>query len=159
MTALQLSHGWQQLSDRSDSQYTPECISVLKEDEIFVLGSNLLGHHMGGAARTARRVFNAEMGVAEGLTGCAYALPTLNEDMRQVAPEALRASFRRLLLFALDHPMLTFYLTEVGCGIAGWSAEEVSALLWEAVRELSEEAYELRAMPANLVIPKLFSRS
>ena len=159
MTALQLSHGWQQLSDRSDSQYTPECISVLQEDEIFVFGSNLLGHHMGGAARTARRVFNAEMGVAEGLTGCAYALPTLNEDMRQEAPEALRASFRRLLLFALDHPMLTFYLTEVGCGIAGWSAEEVSALLWEAVRELSEEAYELRAMPANLVIPKLFSRS
>lgn len=159
MTALQLSHGWQQLSDRSDSQYTSECISVLQEDEIFVFGSNLLGHHMGGAARTARRIFNAEMGVAEGLTGCAYALPTLNEDMRQVAPEALRASFRRLLLFALDHPMLTFYLTEVGCGIAGWSAEEVSALLWEAVRELSEEAYELRAMPANLVIPKLFSRS
>ena len=159
MTALQLSHGWQQLSDRSDSQYTPECISVLQEDEIFVFGSNLLGHHMGGAARTARRVFNAERGVAEGLTGCAYALPTLNEDMRQVAPEALRASFHRLLLFALDHPMLTFYLTEVGCGIAGWSAEEVSALLWEAVRELSEEAYELRAMPANLVIPKLFSRS
>lgn len=159
MTALQLSHGWQQLSDRSDSQYTPECISVLQEDEIFVFGSNLLGHHMGGAARTARRVFNAEMGVAEGLTGCAYALPTLDEDMRQVALEALRASFRRLLLFALDHPMLTFYLTEVGCGIAGWSAEEVSALLWEAVCELSEEAYELRAMPANLVIPKRFSRS
>lgn len=159
MTALQLSHGWQQLSDRSDSQYTLECISVLQEDEIFVFGSNLLGHHMGGAARTARRVFNAEMGVSEGLTGCAYALPTLDEDMRQVAPEALRASFRRLLLFALDHPMLTFYLTEVGCGIAGWSAEQVSALLWEAVRELSEEAYELRAMPANLVIPKRFSRS
>ena len=159
MTALQLSHGWQQLSDRSDSQYTPECISVLQEDEIFVFGSNLLGHHMGGAARTARRVFNAEMGVFEGLTGQAYALPTLDKDMRRVAPEALRASFHRLLLFALDHPMLTFYLTEVGCGIAGWSAEEVSALLWQAVRELSEEAYELRAMPINLVIPRRFSKS
>ena len=159
MTALQLSHGWQQLSDRSDSQYTSECISVLQEDEIFVFGSNLLGHHMGGAARTARRAFNAEMGVGEGLTGQAYALPTLGKDMRQVAPEVLRACFRRLLLFVLDHPTLTFYLTEVGCGIAGWSAEQVSALLWEAVRELSEEAYELRAMPANLVIPKRFSRS
>ena len=159
MTARQLPNGWQQLSDRSDSQYTPECISVLQEDEIFVFGSNLLGHHMGGAARTARRIFTAEMGVAEGLTGQAYALPTLGKDMRRVAPEALRASLQRLLLFALDHPMLTFYLTEVGCGIAGWSAEEVSALLWKAVRELSEEAYELRAMPANLVIPKRFSKS
>ena len=64
-----------------------------------------------------------------------------------------------MLRFALDHPMLTFYLTEVGCGIAGWSAEEVSDLLWKAVRELSEEAYELRAMPANLLIPKRFSKS
>ena len=159
MAALQLSHGWQQLSDRSDEEYTPDRVLELEEDEIFVFGSNLLGHHMGGAARTARRVFNAEMGVGEGLTGQAYALPTLGKDMRQVAPEALRASFQRLLLFALDHPMLTFYLTEVGCGIAGWSAEEVSALLWEAVRELSEEAYELRAMPINLVIPRRFSKS
>ena len=159
MTAPHLPNGWQRLSDRTDDEYTPECISVLQEDEIFVFGSNLLGHHMGGAARTARRIFTAEMGVAEGLTGQAYALPTLGKDMCRVAPEALRSSLQRLILFALDHPMLTFYLTEVGCGIAGWSAEEVSALLWKAVRELSEEAYELRAMPANLVIPKLFSKS
>ena len=60
---------------------------------------------------------------------------------------------------ALDHPKLTFYLTEVGCGIAGWSIEEVSTLLWEAVRELSEEAYELHAMPTNLLIPQRFSES
>lgn len=159
MTALQLPSGWQRLPDRTDEAYTPERISVLREDEIFVFGSNLLGHHMGGAARTARRVFNAEMGISEGLTGQAYALPTLDKDMRRVAPEALRASFQRLLLFALDHSMLTFYLTEVGCGIAGWTVEEVSDLLWEAVRELSEEAYELRAMPANLLIPKRFSKS
>ena len=119
MTALQTSNGWQRLADRTDEAYTPERISVLRENEIFVFGSNLLGHHMGGAARTARRVFNAEMGVAEGLTGQAYALPTLGEDMRRVAPEALRASLARLLRFALEHPRLTFYLTEVGCGIAG----------------------------------------
>lgn len=157
MTALQIPNGWQRLADRTGEAYTPERISVLREDEIFVFGSNLLGHHMGGAARTARRVFNAEMGVAEGLTGQAYALPTLGEDMRRVAPEALRASLERLLRFALEHPKLTFYLTEVGCGIAGWPVETVRDLLWEAVRELSEEAYEQRAMPANLLIPQRFS--
>lgn len=157
MTALQIPNGWQRLADRTDEAYTPERISVLRENEIFVFGSNLLGHHMGGAARTARRVFNAEMGVAEGLTGQAYALPTLGEDMRRVAPEALRASLERLLRFALEHPKLTFYLTEVGCGIAGWPVETVRELLWEAVRELSEEAYEQRAMPANLLIPQRFS--
>lgn len=157
MTALQTSNGWQRLADRTDEAYTPERISVLRENEIFVFGSNLLGHHMGGAARTARRVFNAEMGVAEGLTGQAYALPTLGEDMRRVAPEALRASLARLLRFALEHPKLTFYLTEVGCGIAGWPVETVRELLWEAVRELSEGAYEQRAVPANLLIPQRFS--
>lgn len=157
MTALQTPNGWQRLADRTDEAYTPERISVLRENEIFVFGSNLLGHHMGGAARTARRVFNAEMGVAEGLTGQAYALPTLGEDMRRVAPEALRASLARLLRFALEHPRLTFYLTEVGCGIAGWPVETVRELLWEAVRELSEGAYELRAVPANLLIPQRFS--
>lgn len=157
MTVLQTPNGWQRLADRTDEAYTPERISVLRENEVFVFGSNLLGHHMGGAARTARRVFNAEMGVAEGLTGQAYALPTLGEDMRRVAPEALRASLERLLRFALEHPKLTFYLTEVGCGIAGWPVETVRELLWEAVRELSEEAYELRAVPANLLIPQRFS--
>ena len=81
MTALQTPRGWQRLADRTDEEYTPERISALSEDEVFVFGSNLLGHHMGGAARTARRVFNAEMGVAEGLTGQAYALPTLGEDI------------------------------------------------------------------------------
>ena len=157
MTVLQTPNGWQRLADRTDEAYTPERISVLRENEIFVFGSNLLGHQMGGAARTARRVFNAEMGVAEGLTGQAYALPTLGEDMRRVAPEALRASLARLLRFALEHPKLTFYLTEVGCGIAGWPVETVRELLWEAVRELSEEAYEQRAVPANLLIPQRFS--
>lgn len=157
MTVLQTPNGWQRLVDRTDEAYTPEHISVLRENEVFVFGSNLLGHHMGGAARTARRVFNAEMGVAEGLTGQAYALPTLGEDMRRVAPEALRASLARLLRFALEHSKLTFYLTEVGCGIAGWPVETVRELLWEAVRELSEEAYELRAVPANLLIPQRFS--
>ena len=157
MTALQTPNGWQRLADRTDEEYTPERISVLRENEIFVFGSNLLGHHMGGAARTAHCVFNAEMGVAEGLTGQAYALPTLGEDMRRVAPEALRASLERLLRFALEHPKLTFYLTEVGCGIAGWPVETVRELLWEAVRELSEEAYEQRAVPANLLIPQRFS--
>ena len=157
MTALQTPNGWQRLADRTDEAYTPERISVLRENEIFVFGSNLLGHHMGGAARTARRVFNAEMGVAEGLTGQAYALPTHGEDMRRVPLEALRASLARLLRFALEHPRFTFYLTEVGCGIAGWPVETVRELLWEAVRELSEEAYELRAVPANLLIPQRFS--
>ena len=47
MTALQTPRGWQRLADRTDEAYTPERISVLGENEVFVFGSNLLGHHMG----------------------------------------------------------------------------------------------------------------
>lgn len=156
MTSLQLPKGWQRLSERSRTEYTPERIAALRANEIFVFGSNLLGRHMGGAARTARRVFNAETGVSEGLTGQAYAFPTLDEKMNQVSPASLRASFVRLINFALEHPMLRFYLTEVGCGIAGWQVETVRVLLWEAVRSISEEAYSERALPVNLSIPQQF---
>lgn len=156
MTSLQLPKGWQRLSERAQTPYTPNRIAALRPNEIFVFGSNLLGRHMGGAARLARRVFNAETGVAEGLTGQAYAFPTLDEEMRRVSSGLLRTSFVRLLNFALEHPMLKFYLTEVGCGIAGWQVDTVRELLWEAVKSISEEAYRERALPVNLLIPQRF---
>ena len=57
-------------------KYTPENITSLGEDEIFVFGSNLEGRHLGGAARTALRHFGAVMGQGVGLQGQSYAIPT-----------------------------------------------------------------------------------
>ena len=56
-------------------------IDILERDEIFVFGSNLAGHHMGGAARTAHKNFGAEWGVGVGLTGQSYAIPTMQGDI------------------------------------------------------------------------------
>lgn len=36
-------------------QYTPDHIEHLKDNEVFVFGSSLAGHHGGGAARVARK--------------------------------------------------------------------------------------------------------
>ena len=50
-------------------RYTPENITSLKPGEVFVFGSNLAGHHGGGAARVAREIFGAVMGKGVGLQG------------------------------------------------------------------------------------------
>ena len=58
---------------------TPSKTNVLKQNEIFVFGSNIKGAHLGGAARAAYNKFGAEWGNGEGLQGKSYALPTMEE--------------------------------------------------------------------------------
>lgn len=68
-----------------DREYTPEFITELKTNEIFVFGSNIRGFHGGGAARIANKKFGAEWGVGEGLTGQCYALPTMEGGVDYIA--------------------------------------------------------------------------
>lgn len=98
---------------------TPDMITELAEGEIFVFGSNRSGAHGGGAALIAHRLFGAEMGVGEGLTGRTYALPTME------GPAEMQAAAERFVAFAREHQELTFLLTKVGCGIAGYREDEV----------------------------------
>lgn len=87
---------------------------------IFVFGSNFAGRHGRGAAQTAQRFFGAERGVGEGLTGNAYALPTKDAELRILPALAVLESIERFLAFAHQHPELTFEVTRVGCGLAGF---------------------------------------
>lgn len=114
-------------------------ISALKFNEVFVFGSNRAGLHAGGAARTAREKFGAREGVGEGLTGQCYAFPTLTENFEKVSPASLQASRDRLFETARLHPDKTFLLTKVGCGIAGFSEDEIRPLFANA--------------PSNIVLP------
>lgn len=70
-------------------KFTPENIQELKENQVFVFGSNMNGNHAGGAARLAVEKFGAIMGQAEGLQGQSYAIPTLDKDMEKVTEEEL----------------------------------------------------------------------
>ncbi len=115
-------------------------IKTLKLNEIFVFGSNLLGRHAGGAARLARERFGAQEGVGEGLTGQSYAFPTLDRHFEKVSHAALEASRDKLFETARLNPGKTFLLTKVGCGIAGFSEDEI--------RTLFENP------PANLILPE-----
>jgi len=98
---------------------TPSNISELPDNGVFVFGSNAEGHHGAGAALTAVQRFGAIDGVGEGLQGQSYGLPTM-EGIR-----AFEMAARRFVAFAQAHPELEFYLTKVGCGIAGYREDEV----------------------------------
>ena len=105
---------------------TPSQVKVLKDGEIFVFGSNCHGAHMGGAARVAMERFGAEWGVGEGLQGRSYAIPTME------GLENFEAAVKRFAAFAKRHPELKFFVTAVGCGIAGYAPEQVAPFFLDA---------------------------
>ena len=96
---------------------------------IFVFGSNLDGIHGAGAAKYARFHHGAKMGVGEGLTGNAYALPTVGHDLARMTLAEIEPHIVRFLEFAKAEPEYTFALTPVGCGLAGHTKPEIWALL------------------------------
>lgn len=111
-------------------------ITSLKENQIFVFGSNLAGNHAGGAARQALSDFGALPGIGEGLHDRSYAFPTLGIDMKKVSEESLLDSIKKLYLCCKNMPDYEFLLTKVGCGIAGFSEQFMKSLFVEAPKNL-----------------------
>ena len=108
--------------------YTPERISSLKKNEIFVFGSNLAGMHGGGAARIACERFGAVWGQGVGLQDQCYAIPTMQGGVETIKPYV-----DEFTAFAAAHPELRFLVTRIGCGIAGFTAAEIAPLFAGAV--------------------------
>lgn len=103
-------------------------------EAIFVFGSNIEGRHGKGAALTARRYFGAKGGVGEGPQGQSYAIPTRQTALfRTQKLISLRLGdiahyVREFLTYAVDHPELTFYVTRIGCGNAGYTDQEIAPM-------------------------------
>ena len=113
---------------------TPDYITSLQPNEIFVFGSNLQGAHGGGAARIAYEKFGAEWGVGVGRTGQCYAIPTM-----QGGVETIRPYVDEFIRYAQQNPDLIFLVTRIGCGIAGFTDEQISPL-FEAAHDLPNVA-------------------
>ena len=107
---------------------TPERITKLGPGEIFVFGSNLAGMHGGGAARIAVDRFGAIMGQGVGLQGQSYAIPTMQGGVNTIQPYV-----DEFIRFADCHPEMTFLVTRIGCGIAGFRPEQIAPLFAAAV--------------------------
>ena len=121
------------------ARVTPERIDALAPGQVFVFGSNLAGQHAGGAARTAVRKFGAVWGQGVGLQGQSYAIPTM-----QGGVDTIRPYVDEFIEFAAMHPEMTFLVTPIGCGIAGFTPAEIAPLFSRAV-----------ALP-NVWLPKRF---
>ncbi len=111
----------------SGKRTTPEFITELEPNEIFVFGSNLKGMHGGGAAYIAYRKFGAIMGQGVGLQGQSYGIPTM-----QGGVETIRPYVDEFIAFAKSRPDLTFLVTRIGCGIAGFDDEDIAPLFQQA---------------------------
>lgn len=120
-------------------KYTPGRIDTLEDNEIFVFGSNLGGFHGGGAARLAYNKFGAVWGQGDGLQGQSYAIPTMQGGIDTIQPYV-----DEFITFARQHPELTFLVTRIGCGIAGFEDSEIAPLFRESL-----------SLP-NVVLPKSF---
>ena len=115
--------------------YTPEFVESLKDGQVFVFGSNLIGNHSGGASLVAMQRFGAVWGQAEGPQGKCYAIPV---DIRGEAVENISAYMKRhidkFLAYAKAHPELFFLIIRVGCGNAGFDEEFIAPFFKEAMK-------------------------
>ena len=120
--------------------FTPERITSLRADEVFVFGSNLAGMHGGGAAYAAFKKFGAIWGRGVGLQGQSYAIPTMQGGVETIKPYV-----DEFIDFARSRPDLFFYVTRIGCGIAGFADAEIAPLFAAA-----------RTVP-NICLPESFA--
>ena len=121
------NRNYHEMSEFSN-RITPEHITSLKSNEIFVFGSNLAGAHAGGAAYLANQRFGAVMGQGVGLQGQSYAIPTM-----QGGPDTILPYVEEFIRFADMHPEMTFLVTRIGCGIAGFTPAEIAPLFAGAI--------------------------
>lgn len=111
------------------SRITPDMITRLAPNEVFIFGSNKQGLHSGGAAKVAFKNFGAIMGQGNGLQGKSYGIDSMS------GLGMMGERVKEFCEFAKAHPEKRFLVTEIGCGIAGYSIVEV-APLFECCRDV-----------------------
>lgn len=112
----------------------------LNDDKhVFVFGSNLAGRHGKGAALEASRHWGATYGYGAGRMGNAYAIPTKGYGLRPLRLLDIMVYVEHFLNYVQAHPELTFLVTRIGCGLAGYSDAQIAPMF----------ANE----PANCVLP------
>lgn len=104
-----------------------EFIESLTPNQIFVFGSNANGFHFSGAAKQAYDHFGAVWGQAGGMQGQSYGIITLDENMQKVSLDYIGKQLQVLNLQAKEMPDKEFLLTLIGCGIAGFSIEDIKS--------------------------------
>lgn len=112
---------------------TPELIKEIKPNEVFVFGSNLSGRHGKGAAKTALG-WGAKWGQASGIQGKTYGIPTKDASIRRTLTILeIKPYVDDFIEWAKYHSGNTFYVTEIGCGLAGYKPKHIAPLFKECI--------------------------
>lgn len=127
-------------------RYTPDIITTLGPNEIFVFGSNTSGRHGKGAAKTALK-WGSVYGQGEGLYGRTYAFPTLGGSFKKLSLSKIYTGVRRLYKCARSNLELTFLVTKVGCGLAHFKMSEIAPCFFDRA---------IIPIPENIILPKEF---
>ena len=125
---------------------TPDNITKLEPNQIFVFGSNYAGRHGKGAALVALRKFGARNGQGTGLMGQSYGIATKGHKLEVLPLHKIGVQIDKLLRFAEQHPKLQFLVTKIGCGLAGYSEKEIASLFKGSV------------IPSNVILPLDFEK-
>lgn len=109
---------------------SPNNITSLKNNEVFVFGSNLAGIHGKGAALTAVKKYGAMYGKGYGHYGNSFAIPTKDEFLRPLNIDKIHRYIHSFVQYASEHPELEFMVTRIGCGLAGFNDSQIASLFY-----------------------------
>ena len=115
-----------------------------KSQTIFVFGSNLVGRHGKGAAKDAVKLHGAVYGQGIGRQGNAYAIPTKDRDLYTLPLQVIRDFVDIFISYARKNQELTFNVTRIGCGLAGYKERDISPMFKDA--------------PENCILPEGWRR-
>lgn len=124
---------------------------------VFVFGSNLAGRHGAGAALFAKKHHGAIYGVGEGIQGNSYGIPTKDSNIQTLPIESIRGYVDNFLKFAGDNPQCNFNVTAIGCGLAGYTPEDIAPLFKKVIElnmsncQLPTEFLEVFAMRSQVL--------
>ena len=138
------------LQESNKRKYTPENITTLQPNQVFVFGSNTEGRHGAGAAKIAITKFGAKYGQASGFQGQSYGIITknLSKGKRGISLTDLADNIDSFIVDAIENPNLEFLVTKIGTGLGGFTVNEV--------KEIFKDYLELDMLPDNIILPKEF---
>ena len=142
-----------------EKQFTPDNIQELKENEIFVFGSNLAGKHGAGAAKVALDKFGAKYGIGIGRVGNSYAIPTKDHNINTLSIEDIKIFVDELFNYISFTKDKIFYITEIGCGLAGYTIKDIAPLFknFEILNNavLPKQFYDFNNQTKSLLVYKM----
>ncbi len=118
-------------------------------NKVFVFGSNQAGIHGAGAAAYACKLFGAEWRVGEGPTGECYAIPTKDYNIRSRTLEDIQVSVDIFISYAKVHSELTFQVTRIGCGLAGFADSNIAPMFADAPNNCEFDSAWQQWLPAK----------